>query len=95
MMEGPEQFILTDEGDIDKFLGIDIPHLSENKFEIVQPFLIDRIVTLLGLTNNKCDISTTGKATPVDQPLLSKDLEGKPRTLKWKYRTAVGMLTYL
>jgi len=26
MMEGPEQFILTDEGDIDKFLGIDIRH---------------------------------------------------------------------
>ena len=95
MMEGPEQFFLTDEGDIDKFLGIDIRHLSENKFEIVQPFLIDRIVTLLGLANNEFDVSTNGKATPVGKPLLSKDLEGKPRKLKWKYRTAVGMLTYL
>jgi len=95
MMEGPEQFILTDEGDIDKFLGIDIRHLSKNKFEIVQPFLIDRIVTLLGLKNNEFDVTTNSKATPVGKPLLNKDLEGKPRKLKWKYRTAVGMLTYL
>ena len=29
------------------------------------------------------------------KPVLHKDLEGKPRKLSWKYRTAVGMLTYL
>ena len=64
-------------------------------FEIVQPFLIVRIVTLLGLANNEFDVPTNGKAMPVGKPLLSKDLEGKPRKLKLKYRTAVGMLTYL
>ena len=95
MMEGLEQLILTDEEDIDKFLGIDIWHLSKNEFEIVQPFLIDRTVTLLGLTNNKFDVSTNSKATPVGKPLLIKEFEGKLRKLKWKYRTAVGMLTYL
>jgi hypothetical protein len=35
------------------------------------------------------------RATPVDKPILNKDLEGKPQKLKWKYRTAVGMLSYL
>ena len=69
MMEGLEQLILTDEEDIDKFLGIDIRHLSKNKFEIVQPFLIDRIVTLLGLANNEFDVSTNGKAIPVGKSL--------------------------
>ncbi len=29
------------------------------------------------------------------KPILNKDLDGKPRKLKWKYRTAVGMLSYL
>jgi len=61
----------------------------------VQPFLIDWIVTLLGLKNNEFDISTNSKATPVGKPVLNKDLKGKSRKLKWKYRTAVGMLTYL
>ena len=38
---------------------------------------------------------TNSKSTPVGKPVLDKDLEGKPRKLSWKYRTAVGMLTYL
>ena len=95
MQEGPENFILTDEGDIDKFLGIEIKKLAPNKFELVQPFLIDRIVTLLGLENNEFESSSNSRSTPVARPVLSKDLEGKPRKLPWKYRTAVGMLTYL
>ena len=95
MQNGPEGFILTDEGNIDKFLGIEIRHLESNKFEIAQPFLIDRIVTFLGLENNEFDVSSNSRPTPVGKPVLHKDLEGKPRKLSWKYRTAVGMLTYL
>ena len=44
MQNGPENFILTDEGDIDKFLGIEITRLGKQEFEISQPFLIDRIL---------------------------------------------------
>ena len=68
LKEGPEGFILTDEGDIDKFLGIDIRHIDEHKFEITQPFLIDRIVKLLGLDQNEFDTSANGRATPVGKP---------------------------
>ena len=49
MQNGPENFMFTDEGDIDNFLGIDIKYLVDNKFEITQPFLIERIANLLGL----------------------------------------------
>jgi hypothetical protein len=35
------------------------------------------------------------KVTPVGKPLLNKDLECKPRKKDWKYRTIIGMLTYL
>jgi hypothetical protein len=43
MQNGPEKYILTDEGSIDKFLGIDIKHHGNNRFKITQPSLIERI----------------------------------------------------
>jgi hypothetical protein len=96
MKNGPENFVLTDEGDIDKFLGIEINHLDDKRFEMSQPFLIERICTLLGLYDNDWGTVTNPKATPVGKPiLLGKDKEGTPRKLQWKYRTAVGMLSYL
>jgi hypothetical protein len=95
MKEGDENFILTDEGDIDKFLGIEITQLDDNRFKISQPYLIDRIVSLLELNQDEQGFRTNPKATPVGKPVLNKDLEGKPRKEDWNYRTAVGMLTYL
>jgi hypothetical protein len=89
MKDGPEEYVLTDEGDIDKFLGIEIKEITRNKFELSQPFFIEQIV------QNKFDVQTKSKITPVGKPLLNKDLEGKPRKKDWKYRTAIGMLTYL
>ena len=41
MQEGSENFILADEGDIDKFLGIEITRLDGKRFEISQHFLIE------------------------------------------------------
>jgi hypothetical protein len=95
LKNGPENFVLTDEGDIDKFLGIEITQLDDQRFKLCQPFLIDRIVSFLGIDKNEFDIDTNTKSTPVGKPLLHKDLEGKPRKETWNYRTAVGMLTYL
>ena len=40
MEVGPKTFTLTNEVDIDKFLGIEINHLDEKIFKISQPFLI-------------------------------------------------------
>ena len=95
MEVGPRNFTLTDKGDIDKFLGIEINHLDEKRFKISQPFLIDRIISLLNIENNEFGLGTNSKSTPVGKPLLHKDLSGKPRKENWNYRTAVGMLTYL
>jgi hypothetical protein len=53
MKEGDENFILTDEGDIDKFLGIEITQLDDNRFKISLPYLIDRIVSLLELNQDE------------------------------------------
>ena len=92
MQHGSENFILTDEGDVNKFLGIEITHNKDYSFEMSQPFLIDRLLSLLVLVNNEFYTSTT---TPVSKGLLSRYLAGKPRKLSWKYCTAVGMMSYL
>jgi hypothetical protein len=95
MKDGPKEYVLTDEGDINKFRGIEIKEITRNKFELSQPFLNERIVNLLGLGHNEFDVQTKTKITPVGKPLLNKDLEGKPHKKDWKYCTAIGMLTYL
>ena len=52
MQHGSENFILTDEGDVNKFLGIEITHNEDSSFEMSQPFLIERLISLLGLGYN-------------------------------------------
>jgi hypothetical protein len=34
MKDGPIGYVLTDEGDINKFLGIEIEEIAKNKFEL-------------------------------------------------------------
>jgi hypothetical protein len=41
MQSSPENFKLTDEGDVNKFWGVVITRLDDNSFELSQPFLID------------------------------------------------------
>jgi hypothetical protein len=95
MHTGPENFKLTDEGDVNKFLGIEITKLGPDSFELSQPYLIDRLLQFLGLCNNAFATAANPSSTPVAKGLLHRDLAGKPRKLSWKYRTAVGMLSYL
>jgi hypothetical protein len=89
--DGKENFILQDEGSIDKYLGISITQLDNASFELTQPFLIEHISIFLGIANGH----TNKHETPVGKPLLNKDLNGFPRKYIWEYRGAIGMLTYL
>jgi hypothetical protein len=85
MKDGTKGYVLTDEGDINNFFGIQIKEFTKNKFELSQPFLIRQIVNLLGLGQNEFDVHTNTKTTPAGKPLLNKDLEGKPYKKDWKY----------
>ena len=91
LRDGDEDFELTDEGSLDKYIGVLITDIDENSFEMSQPFLIRRIISFLSLDENK----TRGRNTPVGKPLLNRDLDGIPRKHPWLYRGAVGMLSYL
>ena len=47
MKHGSENFILTDEVDVNKFLGIEITRNEDSSFEMSQPLLIDRLLLFL------------------------------------------------
>ena len=79
MKTGKENFVLTDEGDINKFLGIEITQCDDKRFKVYQPFRIDRIVSLLNIDTTDYGMETNTKPTTVGKPLLHKDLAGKPR----------------
>ena len=88
---GNENFVFTDEGSIDKYLGVEIKQIDDKSFEMTQPFLIERITSLLGIEDGR----TNPKSTPVGKPILNKYLNGADQKYDWNYRSAIGMLTYL
>ena len=55
-----------------KFLGIEINHIDEKRFKVSQPFLIDRIISVLKIDTNNYGMDTNSKSTPVGKPLLQK-----------------------
>ena len=87
--------IFFDDGDINKFPGIEITQFDDKRFKISQPYMIDRIIFFLEIDANDLNVETNAKSTPVGKPLLHKYLSGKPRKETWNYRAAVGMMTYL
>ena len=88
-----EQFTLSEEDDVSAYLGVKMKiDKEDNTVSMSQPFLIDRIIDLLG--NDVRDANT--KSTPaVYKEILHKDEEGPDRKQPWNYRSAIGMLNYL
>ena len=79
MKNTDENFVLTDEGDINKFLGIEITQLNDKRFKISQPYLTDQIIYFLKIDSNDNNVETNSKSTPVGKNVLHKDLSGKPQ----------------
>ena len=87
-----KRYDLTDDGTINKYLGVDVKHKFDGSFKLTQPYLIERILKVLGVGG---DSKTNSKPTPASKPLLHKDLEGWTRKNNWNYRQAIRMLIYL
>ena len=86
-----KDFDLTDEGSIEKYLGIDIKRKKDGSVSLTQPNLQRGIVEAIpGIS------SSNPKYTPaIAKELLHKDLEGQKRKCGWNYRSIIGMLNYL
>jgi len=89
LKNGKEKYVLTDEGEIDKYLGVDIVK-TKTSVTMTQPYLIERCLEEMEITK---DMNI--KKVPASKPLLHKDKEGAPRQHTWRYRTVIGMLNYL
>jgi hypothetical protein len=73
--DGMENFILQDKGSIDKYLGFSTTQLDNMSFSLMQPSLIDRVTSFLGIDNG----CTNDHLTPVGKLHLNKDLNGISR----------------
>jgi histone deacetylase 1/2 len=85
-----DSFTLTSAMDVGAFLGIDIRRNAEGFLELTQPGLIGKIVEACGL-----ETESKRHDTPAVTTILRKDVGGDQREHSWKYRTLIGMLTYL
>ena len=90
LLNGNEHFQLTDEGDLDRYLDVEITKLKDGKVALSQPLLIDRFLAVVDQDSN-----VNEKPTPATKSLLHKDVNGLPGKFKWNYRQAIGILTYL
>ena len=84
-------FVLTDEGDISYFPGIQVTKHKNGCIELTQPTLIWQVVELLGI----CHKSKIHKTPVVQQGLLHSDFEGPGCKQHWHYHSANVMLNYL
>ena len=84
------KFELTDEGEVDSFLGIKIDKDAKGNITMTQRGLIDTIIKSVGLEND-----SKQHQTPATTPPLQKHKESSKFDETWSYRSLIGMLTYL
>ena len=83
---------ITDEDDIQDFLGVNIKKRKDNTYNLTQPHLVDQILKELNMSNDnvKC------KSTPaMVSQLLKRDESGNPHDMSFHYRSIIGKLHYL
>jgi len=81
-------YMLTDEGEISAYLGIQIRKLPDGRISLTQPALISRIIEQCGLKDERMH------DTPADS-ILHRDKDGEPRKTSFHYRSIIGQLNYL
>jgi hypothetical protein len=84
-----KDFVLNSQGSVGAYLSIDIHHTSEGFLELVQPGLINKIITSCGLQDQSSEHNTPATM------ILTADLTGPPREHSWNYRSIIGMLNHL
>jgi hypothetical protein len=84
-------FDITDEGEIDAYLGVKVTRPNADTIVLTQPHLIQQILDDMGM---KMNTKTKDKAAP-SSTILRRDLDGEPFDEKWDYRSIIGKLNFL
>ena len=84
--------MLTDEGDISIFIGVNNKKNSDGTFELSQSHLVEKTVNHAGIT-----VSTSRKSRELttEKTLLHKEEYSLRRKCIWNYRSAIGMLIHI
>ena len=83
---------VTDEGDVQDFLGVNIKKLDDGNIQLSQPHLVDQILKDLNMTQD--NVKT--KSTPaMVSKLLTRDEDGEEFDESFHYRSIIGKLHYL
>jgi hypothetical protein len=82
-------FVLTSQGTVGAYLGIDIKKTTQGFIELTQTGLIQKIISACGLQDQSAEHSVPATT------ILTADLDGPPREHSWNYRSLIGMLNYL
>jgi hypothetical protein len=86
-----KRFEITDEGDIDEYLGVKVTRLPNGQITLTQPHLIDSIIADMGFKEN-----TKSKPTPAPSTAsLDRDTAGTPHSESWDFRSVIGKLNFL
>jgi hypothetical protein len=84
-------FDITDEGEIDTYLGVKIARPTPDTIELTQRHLIQQILDDVGMKSNT---KTKDKAAP-SSTILRRDLDGAPFKEDWDHRLVIGKLNFL
>ena len=89
---------VSDEGDIDDYLGVKVQRLTDGSIKLSQPHLIDQILKDLGLHNSDSSDRSPTKTAPtpaLSTVTLNRDKDGEPHDAPWNYRSVIGKLNFL
>ena len=84
-------FKVTDEGDINDYLGVKVTKRTDGRFDLTQHHLIQQILDDLGFTKTTVEKSSPAPSTK----LLSRDLKGPPFNENWDYRAIISKMNFL
>ena len=80
---------ITEEGDIQDFLGVNINRKEDGTISLTQPHLIDQIINDLRLQGAGM------KDCPAQKKILGRYAESQPHDSSFNYRSVLGQLGYL
>ena len=83
---------ITDEGNIEDFLGVNIDKKENGEVHLTQPHLIDQIIKDLRLDDDRVKIKETPAAS---SKILSEEPGSEPFDDSFHYRSVIGKLNYL
>jgi hypothetical protein len=85
-----KNFDLTDEGDIQQYLGIDVKHRDDGTIELRQPFLIENLIK-----DFEDEVGTLNSCREPATPKQSMTSEGDARKWSFSYPSYIGRLNFL